>query len=117
MLPWSVPVGQISHGHGQLDQRAHARDDVRVARAVAVPREGAPLDKLFDEGGQRAGEDVLEDHCTFHRVQYLGAASINAPRSETEIQRNMAILNAEEASRQAIAVSVAVPTTPQGSVM
>ena len=62
------------------------------------------------------GMDVLDDHCVFHRVQYLGAASINAPRSEPEIQRNMAILNAE-AAQQAIAVCVAVPTTPQGSVM
>ncbi|XP_043229477.1 rab GTPase-activating protein 1-like [Amphibalanus amphitrite] len=81
----------------------------------AKPAPGSPVSVGATEGS--AGEDVLEDHCTFHRVQYLGAASINAPRSETEIQRNMAILNAEEASRQAIAVSVAVPTTPQGSVI
>ncbi|KAF0299150.1 Rab GTPase-activating protein 1 [Amphibalanus amphitrite] len=81
----------------------------------AKPAPGSPGSAGATEGS--AGEDVLEDHCTFHRVQYLGAASINAPRSETEIQRNMAILNAEEASRQAIAVSVAVPTTPQGSVI
>ncbi|XP_037071669.1 rab GTPase-activating protein 1-like, partial [Pollicipes pollicipes] len=61
--------------------------------------------------------DAGNDHAMFHRVFYLGAASINAPRSEPEIQRNMAILNAEEAGRQAIPVCVAVPTTPQGCVV
>ena len=75
---------------------------------------GSMTASTVSEGG---GVDVLADHSMFHRVQYLGAASINAPRSEPEIQRNMAILNAEETGRQAIAVCVAVPTTPEGSVV
>jgi hypothetical protein len=46
----------------------------------------------------------------------LGAAAINAPKSEAEIQRNMAILN-EQSSEQGIKVSVSVPCSSQGFVV
>ena len=55
------------------------------------------------------GED---DHTQFHGVTYLGSASVNAPRSETEITRNMIILN--EQSQMAIPVTLLVPSTSEG---
>lgn len=61
-------------------------------------------------------EDGSGDYTIFNRVTYLGAASINAPRSEAEIQRNMAILNAQ-AQEQGLEVSVSVPSNSEGFVM
>lgn len=51
----------------------------------------------------------------FPHISYLGCAVINAPRSEKEIQRNMAILN-EQASEQAIEIILSVPSHSEGSV-
>ncbi|XP_042874491.1 rab GTPase-activating protein 1-like isoform X2 [Penaeus japonicus] len=61
-------------------------------------------------------EDGSGDYTIFNRVTHLGAASINAPRSEAEIQRNMAILNAQ-AQEQALEVSVSVPSNSEGYVI
>lgn len=59
----------------------------------------------------------MQQDCTiFSGVSYLGAAAINAPRSEAEIQRNMSILN-EQSSEQAIKVSVSVPSSSDGTVV
>ncbi|XP_063234161.1 rab GTPase-activating protein 1-like isoform X3 [Bacillus rossius redtenbacheri] len=60
--------------------------------------------------------DVHQDCTIFGGVSYLGAAAINAPKSEGEIQRNMAILN-EQLSEQAIKVSVSVPSSSDGIVV
>lgn len=49
-------------------------------------------------------------------MSYLGAAAINAPKSEAEIQRNMSILN-EQSLEQAIKVSVSVPSSSDGTVV
>lgn len=51
----------------------------------------------------------------FGGVTYLGAAAINAPKSEGEIQRNMAILN-EQSFGQGIKISVYVPSCSEGLV-
>lgn len=61
--------------------------------------------------------DVLQDCTIFGGVSYLGAASINAPKSETEIHRNMAILNEQSSNQVAIKVSVSVPSCSEGSVV
>ncbi|KAJ3641745.1 hypothetical protein Zmor_028224 [Zophobas morio] len=60
--------------------------------------------------------DIDQDCTIFAGVTYLGAAAINAPKSEAEIQRNMAILN-EQSSEQGIKVSVSVPCSSQGFVV
>lgn len=60
--------------------------------------------------------DIDQDCTIFSGVTYLGAASINAPKSETEIQRNMAFLN-EQTTDQGIKVSVSVPCSSQGLVV
>ncbi|XP_020282361.1 rab GTPase-activating protein 1-like isoform X2 [Pseudomyrmex gracilis] len=60
----------------------------------------------------------VQQECTiFNGVTYLGAAAINAPKSECEIQRNMNILNAEQSLNLGIKVSVSVPSSSQGSVI
>ncbi|XP_015930065.1 rab GTPase-activating protein 1 [Parasteatoda tepidariorum] len=55
------------------------------------------------------------DCSLFPHITYLGCAVINAPRSEKEIQRNMAILN-EQALDQAIEITLSVPSHSEGSV-
>lgn len=55
--------------------------------------------------------------CTlFPKVTYLGCAAINAPRSENEIFRNMAILN-EQTSEHAIEITLSIPSDAEGSVI
>lgn len=60
--------------------------------------------------------DVDQECTIFSGVFYLGAAAINAPKSETEIQRNMAILNGQSTA-QGIKVSISVPLSSQGLVV
>ena len=53
--------------------------------------------------------------CTvFNGVTYLGCATVNAPRSEVEIYRNMAVLN--EQSQMVIPVVLSVPNNSEGVV-
>ncbi|XP_059143523.1 rab GTPase-activating protein 1-like isoform X2 [Physella acuta] len=53
--------------------------------------------------------------CTiFNGVTYLGCAMVNAPRSEGEIYRNMAVLN--QHSQMSIPVALSVPATSEGIV-
>ncbi|XP_003699843.1 GTPase activating protein and centrosome-associated isoform X2 [Megachile rotundata] len=60
----------------------------------------------------------VQQECTiFNGVTYLGAAAINVPKSESEIQHNMNILNAEQTLNLGIKVSVSVPSSSQGSVV
>ncbi|KAL3872041.1 hypothetical protein ACJMK2_040008 [Sinanodonta woodiana] len=54
------------------------------------------------------------DYIVFNGVTYLGCATVNAPRSEVEIYRNMAILN--EQSKMAIPIVLSVPSTADGIV-
>lgn len=54
------------------------------------------------------------DYTVFNGVTYLGCATVNAPRSEVEIYRNMAILN--EQSKMAIPIALSVPSTSDGIV-
>ncbi|XP_013421273.2 rab GTPase-activating protein 1-like, partial [Lingula anatina] len=59
--------------------------------------------------------DLPEGQYTFFsNVTYLGSASINAPRSEAEINRNMEILN--EHSQLSIPITLAVPSNSEGLV-
>ncbi|XP_023018199.1 GTPase activating protein and centrosome-associated isoform X1 [Leptinotarsa decemlineata] len=60
--------------------------------------------------------DVDQECTIFSGVTYLGAATINAPKSEAEIQRNMAILN-EQSIDQGLKISVSVPSSSQGLVV
>jgi hypothetical protein len=61
--------------------------------------------------------DIQQNGTTFSGVVSLGKANINAPRSEAEILRNMAILNLNNAQgNEVIKVSLSVPTSSDGFV-
>ncbi|XP_071820246.1 rab GTPase-activating protein 1-like isoform X2 [Apostichopus japonicus] len=58
----------------------------------------------------------LEKTCTlFSGIVYLGSATVNAPKSELEVARNMTILREQE-SQTAIKIVLSVPRTSEGSV-
>ncbi|KAH9369848.1 hypothetical protein HPB48_004026 [Haemaphysalis longicornis] len=64
----------------------------------------------MESGSERScGEPEFGD------IAYLGCAAINAPRSELEIQRNMAILNTQSAD-QHIQVALVIPADLEGTV-
>jgi len=54
------------------------------------------------------------DNTVFTELTYLGSAVVDAPRSETEISRNMKVLNAQ--SQRAIPVTLSVPAHSEGVV-
>ncbi|XP_061406206.1 rab GTPase-activating protein 1-like, partial [Lethenteron reissneri] len=55
-----------------------------------------------------------EENVQFSKLTYLGSASVNAPRSETEALRMMALLR--EQCQVPIDVTLCVPNTAEGSV-
>lgn len=62
--------------------------------------------------------DIDQDCTIFAGVTYLGAAAINAPKSEIEIHRNMSELNQiSEASDVGLKVSISIPTCSEGLVV
>ncbi|XP_069685787.1 rab GTPase-activating protein 1-like isoform X2 [Periplaneta americana] len=107
-----VPVNQTIKKVGQ--SMFYEVDTVKSALAVsAVSKETEKIDAMKSEDEV---PDVQQDCTIFSGVSYLGAAAINAPKSEAEIQRNMGILN-EQSSEQAIKVSVSVPSSSDGTVV
>uniref|UniRef100_A0A1B6CKT3 Rab-GAP TBC domain-containing protein n=4 Tax=Clastoptera arizonana TaxID=38151 RepID=A0A1B6CKT3_9HEMI len=71
---------------------------------------------LNEEDIQYLG-DVPQDCTIFGNISYLGAASISGPKSDTEVKRNMAILNEQCSSIMAIEVSVSIPSCSEGCVV
>lgn len=61
----------------------------------------------------------IDQDCTiFAGVTYLGAASINAPKSEIEIHRNMSEMNGISSDAVVgIKVSVSIPICAEGVVV
>ncbi|XP_030853715.1 rab GTPase-activating protein 1 [Strongylocentrotus purpuratus] len=58
----------------------------------------------------------IDKVCTlFSRIFYLGASTVNAPKSEVEVTRNMHILKEQE-SDNAMEIVLSVPRTAEGSV-
>ena len=57
---------------------------------------------------------VPEEDSVYAGITYLGSASVNAPRSMAEINRNMSILN--EQSQCAIPILLTVPNKSEGIV-
>ncbi|XP_017786664.1 PREDICTED: rab GTPase-activating protein 1-like [Nicrophorus vespilloides] len=86
---------------------------------VADSTQPSPTEKQDDMKPDYSDEEVsdVDQDCTiFSGVTYLGAAAINAPKSESEILRNMAILN-EQSIDNGIKISVSVPCSSQGIVV
>ncbi|XP_018572727.1 rab GTPase-activating protein 1-like isoform X2 [Anoplophora glabripennis] len=74
-------------------------------------------DSMKPDTSSEEDDSNVDQECTiFSGVTYLGAAAINAPKSEPEIQRNMVILN-EQSTDQGIKISVSVPSSSQGLVV
>jgi len=73
-----------------------------------------PSTPVDDETIETEKRPDLTNCVLFHGVTYLGSASINAPRSEEELNRNMAILN--EQSKMSIEVTLCVPDNANGTV-
>ncbi|XP_037044967.1 rab GTPase-activating protein 1-like isoform X2 [Bradysia coprophila] len=62
--------------------------------------------------------DIDQDCTIFSGITYLGAATINAPKSEVEIHRNMSELNSiSDANSVGLKVSVSVPSCSEGLVV
>lgn len=60
--------------------------------------------------------DIDQDCTIFSGVTYLGSAAINAPKSETEIQRKISELNAESNSI-GLKVTISIPSCSEGYVV
>ncbi|XP_044728360.1 rab GTPase-activating protein 1-like isoform X3 [Chrysoperla carnea] len=121
------PLHNVING-GTTDkdnQNIYTNDDNKDAATKSSS--GSPTIEKHDEMKPEYSEESEEEgkvsdidqECTiFSGVTYLGAAQINAPKSETEIQRNMAILNEQhQHSEQGIKVSVSVPSFSTGIVV
>nr|CAD7450307.1 unnamed protein product [Timema bartmani] len=107
-----VPVTQTIKKVGQSQFY-----EVEVGKREAPPAQDVEkTDSMKYEEEEESVPDVFQDCTIFSGVSYLGAAAINAPKSEAEIQRNMVILN-EQSSDQAIKVAVSVPSSSHGIVV
>ena len=70
---------------------------------------------MFEATNGDVSDEIVEADATFFTgVTYLGSASVNAPRSEGEINRNMAVLN--DQSQMAIPTTLSVPIHSEGIV-
>ncbi|PNF22091.1 hypothetical protein B7P43_G08891 [Cryptotermes secundus] len=107
-----VPVNQTIKKVGQ--SMFYEVDTMKSVLTASKETEKIDIMKSDDE--DRPVPDVQQECTIFSGVSYLGAAAINAPKSEAEIQRNMSILN-EQSSEQAIKVSVSVPNSSDGTVV
>lgn len=89
-------VIQSSQSTGDLSSKLHQLNAARE-RSVSLP-----------------ATSLGETDTVFNGVTYLGCALVNAPRSEVEIYRNMAILN--EQTQMAIPIILSVPNTSLGNI-
>ncbi|CAF3840973.1 unnamed protein product, partial [Rotaria magnacalcarata] len=88
-----------------------------IPESILISNNGENLAKTpvkDDIGLTKMHRPDLTNSILFHRVTYLGSASVNAPRSEDELNRNMAILN--EQSKMPIEVTLCVPDNSNGVV-
>ena len=74
------------------------------------------LNEVLDEEATPAPIESEDSRAIFNRIAYLGAATVNAPRGESELQRNRAILS-RQSGGQPIEVSLTVPANSSGSVV
>lgn len=63
--------------------------------------------------------DIDQDCTIFSGVTYLAAATINAPKSEVEIQRKISELNGIHHDNDSVGlkVSVSIPSSSEGLVV
>ncbi|XP_063966499.1 rab GTPase-activating protein 1-like isoform X2 [Lytechinus pictus] len=112
MVPPSIKLNLVSSGVGQQGDSSGNND-------IGSPQ--SPQEKIDDID---SGSDTttptpitpIDKVCTlFSRIFYLGASTVNAPKSEVEVTRNMRILKEQE-SENAMEIVLSVPRTAEGSV-
>ncbi|XP_041481560.1 rab GTPase-activating protein 1-like isoform X2 [Lytechinus variegatus] len=112
MVPPSIKLNLVSSGVGQQGDGSGNND-------IGSPQ--SPQEKIDDID---SGSDTttptpitpIDKVCTlFSRIFYLGASTVNAPKSENEVTRNMRILKEQE-SENAMEIVLSVPRTAEGSV-
>lgn len=98
-------------------------EPIKISESPTNKEENSPLSEKHDESKSDFGDDIdvfedVQQECTnFDGICYLGSAAINAPKSEAEIQRNMAILNEQSSEQVIMKVSVSVPSSSEGIVV
>ncbi|KAG1665850.1 Rab GTPase-activating protein 1 [Nymphon striatum] len=93
------------------DDALHQVQDTVENREVRSSSLPEPLKFCLSPKKQDPKSTVFDD------VTYLGCAAIDAPRSETEVARNMNILSSEQDTDQAIKIAISVPCDCDGSVI
>lgn len=101
---------------GQSMFYSHADAPIDTSDCVVGISPSEKQDIMKPDNSDEEVSDVDQDCTIFSGVTYLGAATMNAPKSESEVHRNMAILN-EQTSEQGIKVSVSIPITSHGIVV
>jgi len=91
-----------------------------VIQKEEIPKEeiSKPISNEENSEVTKSSESLVnDDSCTvFNQIAYLGSATVNAPRSESELQRNMAILS-RQSSGQPIEVTLLIPSSADGTVI
>lgn len=106
-----VPKSETEMPQKDEDERNNVVDGQKNSTLYLYSTTPSPLDEGLVLRSVADGEFTL-----FNRVIYLGCAAINAPRSETEIQRNMAILN-DQSSEQVMEIALSIPSHSEGQVV
>ncbi|XP_063972215.1 rab GTPase-activating protein 1-like isoform X2 [Diachasmimorpha longicaudata] len=109
-------IEDVKIGDGTI-QRTKEVGQSKFYDVVATEKQDKMKPDDYEDYELNTMADFHQDCTIFNGVTYLGAAAINAPKSEAEIQRNMAILSAEQTVNLEIKVSVSVPSSSQGSVV
>lgn len=101
---------------GQSMFYSHTEPTIDTTNCVVGISPSEKQDIMKPDYSDEEVSDVDQDCTIFSGVTYLGAATMNAPKSESEVHRNMAILN-EQTSEQGIKIAVSIPITSQGIVV
>jgi len=121
-------VGEISNkplpemeigNNGNMADLQDTLDEVlkEDSQATAtIQNENTPSDEMPKVS--ESSESFVDDGtcAVFNQIAYLGSATVNAPRSESELQRNMAILS-RQSSGQPIKVTLLIPSSADGTVI
>ncbi|CAF0767342.1 unnamed protein product [Rotaria sp. Silwood1] len=110
------PQLKVAAGGEIVDLEKNMAEILNESSDNNVPIAESNPDENFSQTSteQKESRPDLTSSVLFHGVTYLGSASVNAPRSEDELHRNMAILN--EQSKVALEVTLCVPDNANGVV-
>ncbi|XP_014248994.1 rab GTPase-activating protein 1 [Cimex lectularius] len=112
----SLPQLKIA-GDGSLEGLWHSLGEMLNEEIDQPQGQGSVTPQQASSSGDEIEEicDVLQDCTIFDGVSFLGGLSINAPKSDTEIQRNISTMN--EQVEVGIRVSISIPSCSDGCVV